>query len=272
MQKQIFVARQFGRRLASLEDGGELWVLEELVFCGGSSVMAPCSPVRFRSFTRHLVQSHAQPATRKQGPRRPAVLSLREQLLDEFPWLSAQDLDVDYERPAEEEDGNEGEQEGEEEVVIDEEEHDRIRQEILEVRAEYRLEDEDKFFYVRQRGGDANVPKVGRALDCAAMFARTGVATHFCVRYGFPKQKSYHYSKYGGEAPANHLIKEFARKGHYFCCLWVSHDCDDAYVFVQEDIDSFEQGSDFVDCMLLLPVLSDTFAAGMVIVDWRPRV
>ena len=74
--------------------------------------------------------------------------------------------------------------------MIDEEEYDRIRQGILEVRAESRLDDEGKFFYVRQRGGGANVPKVGRALDCFAMFARTGVATHGCAKYGFPKQKS----------------------------------------------------------------------------------
>ncbi len=60
--------------------------------------------------------------------------------------------------PAEEEDGDEGEQEAEEEVVIDEEEHDRIRQEILEVRAEYRLDDEDKFFYVRQRAWRRQCP------------------------------------------------------------------------------------------------------------------
>ncbi len=140
---------------------------------------------------------------------------IREQLLDEFPWLRAADLDVDYDMLAEEEDGNEGDQEAEEEVVIDEEEYDRIRQEILEVRAAYRLGDEDKFFYVRQRGGDANVPKVGHALDCAALFARLGVATDFCVKYGFPKQKSYHYSTYGGEAPASKLITEFARKGHF---------------------------------------------------------
>ena len=82
-----------------------------------------------------LVPGHAQPGPRRQGPRRPAARPLREQLLDEFPWLRAADLDVDYDMPAEE-DGNEGEQEAEEEVVIDEEEYDRIRQAIIEVRAE----------------------------------------------------------------------------------------------------------------------------------------
>ena len=188
----------------------------------GSSVIAPCSTVRVRSFTRHLVQDHAQPGPRRQGPRRPAARPLREQLLDEFPWLRAADLDVDYDMPAEEDDGDEGEQEAEEEVVIDEEEYDRIRQEILEVRAEYRLDDEDNFFYVRQRGGDASVPKVGRALDCAALFARPGVATDFCVKYGFPKQKSYHYTTYGGEAPASKLITEFAREGQLLLPLGVS--------------------------------------------------
>ncbi len=104
------------------------------------------------------------------------------------------------------------------------------RQEILEARAEYRLDDEDKFFYVRQRGGGASVARVGRALDCAAMFARTGVAAEFCAKFVFPKQKSYHYFKYGGEAPPSRLITELARKGHV-CCLWVSHECDDAYIF-----------------------------------------
>lgn len=93
----------------------------------------------------------------------------------------------------------------------------------------------------------------------------------FCERFGFPKQKSYHYSRYGGEGPANHLIREFARKGHYFCCLWLAHDCDEAYRFSQEDIDGFEQGSEFLDYMCALPPESTTFAAGMQIVQWRPK-
>ena len=44
------------------------------------------------------------------------------------------------------------------------------------------------------------------------------------------------------------------------------------HMFSEEDIASFEQGEGFLDFMTALPVLSETFAAGMVIVDWKPRV
>jgi hypothetical protein len=254
------------------DDGRELWVLEGLVFSEGSSVLAPCSPVRFRHFAKHLVNDPAPARAAKKRPRRPKAPSIREKLLDEFPWLKAADLDDDYE----ELDGEEKEEVGEEEdqapdIVIGEDEYEAIRQEMLEKRAEFRIEDEDKFFYVRQRGGDSNVARIGRALDCAAMFARKGLAVQFCDKYGFPKQKSYHYTKYGGEVPANHLIREFARKGHYFCCIWVSHDCDDAFVFSREVIEGFEQDPLWLDFMCALPQESETFAQGMQIVNWQPR-
>ena len=44
------------------------------------------------------------------------------------------------------------------------------------------------------------------------------------------------------------------------------------HMFSPEDIASFEQSDDFLDFMTSSPVLSDTFAAGIVIVNWIPRV
>lgn len=93
------------------DDGRELWVLEGLVFSEGSSVLAPCSPVRFRHFAKHLVNDPAPARAAKKRPRRPKAPSIREKLLDEFPWLKAADLDDDYE----ELDGEEKEEVGEEE-------------------------------------------------------------------------------------------------------------------------------------------------------------
>ena len=59
-------------------------------------------------------------------------------------------------------------------------------------------------------------------LDCAAMFARTGMAAELCAQFGFPKQKSYHYSKYGGEGPSSKLVTGFARQGQCVLPLGVS--------------------------------------------------
>lgn len=70
--------------------------------------------------------------------------------------------------------------------------------------------------------------------------------------------------------PANHLIREFARKGHYFCSLWVVNDCEETHRYSQEDIDGFEQGPEFLDFMCALPPDSPAFEAGMRIVKWRP--
>lgn len=180
------------------ERHGELWVAEGLEFGFRASVFAPCSPVLFRSFTRHLVSDPAPPRTHRTRPRRRAARSIRAKLLDEYPWLTSVDLDGACEKLSDKGDDEEDSGNDASDREIDEEAYQRARQEILLLRAEFAVHDEDKFFYVRQRGGDANVAKVGRALDCAAMFARKGVAMAFCNKFDFPKQKSYHYSKHGG--------------------------------------------------------------------------
>jgi hypothetical protein len=266
------------------KDGGELWVLEGLVFSAACVVCAPESPIRFRFFTRHmhLVKDVSPSRTDRPRPRHRAAPSVRGKLLDEFPWLTDADLDDVCGRPAEEEGEEEEEEDDEDEmsatrrreappVDIDEAEYEKIRREMLEKRAEYAVADEDKFFYVRQRGGDANVFKIGQALDCAAMFARKGVAVDFCRKFEFPKQKSYHYSKYGGDVPANVLIREFARKGHYFCCLWLVHDCDDGFRFSEEDVRGYESKQEFLDLMGSLSAESAAFAAARQIDKWRPK-
>ena len=113
--------------------------------------------------------------------------------------------------------------------------------------------------------------RLGTALDCAAMFVRKGIAVEFCERYTFPKQKSCHYKKYGGDEPANTLIREYARKGNDFCSLWCASECEDDYRFSEEDIEGYKPGLDFLDWMCSLPAASASFAAGMDIVNWRPR-
>lgn len=155
--------------------------------------------------------------------------------------------------------------------TVGENAYQRAREDIMNLRAEYAMADEDKFFYIRQRGGQSNVAKVGRALDCAAMFARKGLAVQFCDQYGSPKQKSYHYSKYGGEAPANYLVQEFARKGHYFCCLWVAHECEEHYIFPPEEVQGLEESAEFVTFMCAQDCDGATFAEGMKIKNWVPR-
>lgn len=207
--------------------------------------------------------------------------SVRDQLLDDFPWLTARD----FEEAAGAIEDTDTESEDDEKKpaaihpkeppppkVVDSDEFERLRLEMLEKRAEFALADDDKFFFIRQRGGAANIAKIGTALDCCAMYARKGIAMEFCEKFGFPKQKSYHYSKYGGEIPANLLIREFARKGHFFCCLWLAHDCDHAYSYSDEDVKCYPSSPEFLDFMCGLPPESVAFAAGKLIDDWRPAV
>lgn len=162
------------------EDKGELWVLEGLDFGEGSSVLAPCSPVLFRCYTRHLVPDAAPARTTRARPRRRAATSkIREKLLDEYPWLTSADLDDVVEQPDDEQGKVEDSDHDASEPEVDEEQYERARQEILQLRAEYAVQDEDKFFYVRQRGGASNVARHGRALDCAAFFARSRAAPRY---------------------------------------------------------------------------------------------
>eukprot|EP00959_Pyramimonas_sp_CCMP1952_P211243 4421109-Pyramimonas_sp.AAC.1 len=64
-------------------------------------------------------------------------------------------------------------------------------------------------------------------MHCAAAFANPGFPVNFGDQYGFPKQKSFHYTRYGGMAPANILARERARQGNYFGAAWADHDCEE---------------------------------------------
>lgn len=152
-----------------------------------------------------------------------------------------------------------------------EQDYQQARDELLKIRAEFAQHDDDKFFYVRQRGGDANIAKVGRALDCAAVFARKGVASQFCAKFQWPKQKSCHYSKFGGVSPANIVMNEFARKGNYFCSLWAASDCDDDFVFSREDLAGYRPSAEFASFAESLSNNLPANAAAIGISAWRPK-
>ena len=92
-------------------------------------------------------------------------------LLDEFPWLSRDDLDKDVEE-LDDDTVSDGEDEDAVPDVSDLVDYEAKRAEMLATRSEFALENEGAYFYVRQRGQQANIRKKGEILDCAACLSR----------------------------------------------------------------------------------------------------
>ena len=182
------------------DDGGELWVLEDMRFGPGSIVYSWASPLLFQYYTRHMHNDQEPKPRAARKPRAPvAKTAARAKLLDEYPWLTLADLEDDaMQSDADESDGDDA---APVEFEFDEAMYEELRKKRDEERAEHKFADEDMFFYTAQRGGEANIDKIGHMNYCAAMFARAGVANMFCERFGFPKLKSYHYTEYGGRPP-----------------------------------------------------------------------
>ena len=221
------------------QNGGELWVLDGIKFVNGLLLFSCHEPTRFRYYLRHMVRE--TPPAPPRSRRRPSAArqrNVRDLLLAEFPWLT--DADFEENSDFDEIDSSEPEVEHDDTLELDEDEYEAIRQRILSKRAEFRMEEDYVYFYVRHRGGPECMRKTGEALYCGAMFARRSsppVAIPFCARYQFPSQKSFHYSVYG-ENDANQLSLEWTRIGNYFCALWVAQGCDPSYEFTADDIEN----------------------------------
>ena len=108
--------------------------------------------------------------------------------------------------------------------------------------------------------------------DSAACFARKKPAVlRFCELYGFPKQKTYSYRAYGGLEDPNQLVREWQRKGHYFCSLWHVEHCSEEYEFTDEDISGYADSLEFYNWLCNMDMSDPAYDKGVEIVNWKPK-
>lgn len=207
---------------------------------------------------------------------------MEEALIDEFPWLTPEDLGKvsgggnqgrrRVVRPGAGEDGGEpGESSSDIEVEVtgegaimpagdDAVDVLALHAELLALRGVWRYDEEQQqFFYVHQRGGKWLIEHKGKGSDGATCFARAE-ARPFCAAFQWPVQKGFTFTKFGGSDNANRLAREVARIGHWYCCTWHANDCQDDFRFHLVD-DRAPDDADFIDWALTLPLESESLGA-----------
>ena len=223
----------------------DLWILPRTFF-DGRLLCAAAKALPFDEFGRELVRPTRE-RQREAGPPRArtprAPEGFRETLRSEFPWLSEADLDkaLGIQHPGQPRDRratdppacshplynqpSDTPQESCEDTcaegvleVYDPEDLAAMRETM--VVEEHRAMQ----FYVRILGGRWTFQHTGAAADGCSYFARAGQAQVWCRKFGFPRQRGYHYLKYGGPEGPHLLCNEICRRAQHFFDLWMRSD------------------------------------------------
>ena len=141
-----------------------------------------------------------------------------------------------------------------------------LLQELADTRQLYAHEDQEKYFYVHFRGGKFLAERKGKSFGYATAFARSS-AKDFCRAVRWPQQ-GIPTQRMGPEA-ADKIAKEWVRKGHHFCCLWVEAGGAADFVFGAEHAPP--EDLEFVDWMLTLDPLGVAWGFAQEARDAWPR-
>ncbi len=99
-------------------------------------------------------------------------------------------------------------------------------------------------FYVRVLGGAWTLAHTGEVADGCSYFCRGGTPHDWCVRFGFPRQKGFHYKRYGGREGPHVLCNEVVRRAQYFYDLWLCSS-KPAFVYSEAQLTAYEEGGEF---------------------------
>ena len=246
----------------------ELFILPDTFF-EGRCVCAVCAPLSFDEFSRRLPADLARGRGREPGGRRERVPKeapgFREAMRAEAPWLSDADFAMAMgtkrprgesasghagrgRAPSESSSATEGppsdrggetraDDIGPDIAIFDP--SDLIAMRAAEDVAEHKEMD----FYVRILGGAWTLAHTGEIADGCSYFARAGTAQLWCRVFAFPRQRGFHYRKYGREGP-HILCNEIARRAQFFYDLWLGSD-DADFSYTAELRASYEEGAEF---------------------------
>ncbi len=267
-----------------LDEDGQLFIMHGLRF-EGDTVFTNHLPVPFEEFVRSQPPFWRNRGT--QGESRPKPVATRDdraRLLQEFPWLTEQDLDHacgfkrlasgknrkaqqgDQEAP---QGGSEAEDSGAEQVPreIDEAE---VLEELAGIRAEYEEEgDDDAGFQLEILGGRWTARHVGISADRVAVLARGEAARIWCADYQWPKMTSFSFNRYT-QAGAVELAREVLRRANYFFRQWLYAE-ETEYKYTDAVIAGYSEELEWVTWMAAQETNSVTLERAMVVRRMVPR-
>jgi hypothetical protein len=270
------------------DEEGDIFVVPGLVV-GEASVFTDCEPELFEDFTRLHPQDTRQTRARPAAPRLCLPADVREQLLQEYPWLTDEDLPGHVARRfgaggrgtgggGAGGGGHGGRPVGGHEAVPLPGDaaggpEDLVLVDVAEQLAAFRADNavdfaEDVFFFTRILGGRWTVEHRGVLADGIGGYARGGIPREWCDIYSWPKQHANYYGRYG-LAGATLLASEYMRRSHYFIVLWLECE-EEVFRYEQHHIDGYNESLEFVTWLCDQPVDSATFARGSDLRQLRP--
>ena len=254
-----------------LEPDRELLVLPHTFF-EGQLLCALCSPVPFEQFTGGLPPKpfpDAKRARRDAGERVPrATPEFRTEFLRANPWLSEKDIDEALGKkrlggggpcsgdgrsrrsrsPSSESASEASLPEEPTEAggpAVDAELAPFEASDLAAIReAEHVAEHRHMDFYVRVLGGAWTLAHTGEVADGCSYFSRGGNPQAWCRRFSFPRQKGYHYRRYGGREGPHVMCNEIVRRAQYFYDLWLCSP-DSAFKYSEAHLAAYGEGGEF---------------------------
>lgn len=200
-------------------------------------------------------------------------------LADEFPWLSRDEIleflggGAKDQRPHKKSKPNEGIGKAESvEAISDQVEiaADKVLEELQDKRDLYETaNDKDQYFYVKLPGGLWTAANKGVPTDCAACLNRR-MTEEWCLKYCFPRKKSFMFSLYT-EENAVQLANEWVRRGNHYYSLWLRAGADLEYAFTETDIVSYEEDLEWLDFAVGISTEAPAFQRIIEVRSWKPK-
>jgi hypothetical protein len=226
--------------------------------------------IGFDSFVRfHPPHSSAEPRVRAARTGRIRVTAeILEKLKQEFPWMSAADIEamVSEVRP------NHGERGGGARggpaapgvpaEMLPEDVAAAVAAELADIRAELAgVEADVCYFSTRVLGGQWTAANRGVAADAVGMFSRGLATQRWCLATEWPRQRSYYFTKYS-MLGAKQLAEEICRRGNYFMSCWVNAGQPRPFIFFAA-AECYPEDFEWIEWLSEQPIESDAFAAGV---------
>ena len=229
------------------------------------------SHVAFASFVRFHPAGSSAIASRPRatGSARPTVTpEILADLKLEFPWLSENEIEsMVRETGTTHSEGSAGKHDGPRAPTvlaaeIPEDVAAEVATALADIRAELEFQEEDDmYFTTRVLGGRWTMANRGVPADAIGSFSRGAPTEVWCRSCRWPRQRTFHFSKYSHEG-ARQLADEVCRRGNYFMNCWVKAGSPDVFCF-KEVIGAYPENFEFIDWLTEQPLDSACFSAGV---------
>ncbi len=194
-------------------------------------------------------------------------------MLEEFPWLTEDDVKSAKERAARDDEEAGAHvviprllkpEDYEEKAFLD------IRGQLVKKREEWSVDDDEYSanFYVLLAGG-AWTKKFKDVVSDSAHAKARAHAHDFCKMFNWPKTKGFHFTAHG-ELGSNLLAREWCRRGHHYFKVWC--DSGGAEDFAEPGLYPHTETLDFHDWVVDVDAGSHTFAKVQELTSYVPKL